>query len=94
MIPTTMILAGKRDEKDVTAAGTGMPTAVAPSSPAPTPRATPRPKLASMPLTKPRPEPAVPPARSPATAAAGYTDRPGVDSAADQVLPTPIIPKF
>jgi len=94
MIPTTMSLAGKRVEKDVTAAGTGMPTAVAPSSPAPTPRATPRPKLASMPLTKPRPEPAVPPARSPATAAAGYTDRPGVDSAADQVLPTPIIPKF
>jgi sulfide:quinone oxidoreductase len=69
MIPTTMSLAGKRVEKDVTAAGTGMPTAVAPSSPAPAPRpaatAAQGPKLETTPL-----------------------------ATADQVLPTPIIPKF
>jgi sulfide:quinone oxidoreductase len=39
MIPTTMSLAGKRVETDVTPAGTGLPTAAPPSSPAPLPHA-------------------------------------------------------
>jgi sulfide:quinone oxidoreductase len=77
MIPTAMSLAGKRVEKDVTAAGTGMPTAVAPSSPAPARPSTSVPEERS--VTKGRPAPKL--------------DTTPL-ATADQVLPTPIIPKF
>ncbi|MCB0913473.1 MAG: NAD(P)/FAD-dependent oxidoreductase, partial [Propionibacteriaceae bacterium] len=94
MIPIQMSLAGKRVEKDVTPAGTGMPTAAAPSSPAPPPKPA-APRLEIKPLPTVRPAPAASVASAPPPAA-GYVDRPGVDSTADPatVLPDPIIPKF
>jgi hypothetical protein len=104
MIPTTMSLAGKRVETDVTPAGTGLPGAAAPSSPAPSPSPSPRPAAkpaataaprveAKRPPTKPlaaaAPKSIQPGAARPAAPSGGYTDRPGVDSTAD---PATVLP--
>ncbi len=110
-IPTTMSLVGKRVETDVTSQGTGMPTTPVQSSPPPARTAAPgpdqqarvpkdgaaRPKPATKAPATPRPTPApAAAAAKPSAPAGGYTDRPGIDSAADPatVLPAPIIPKF
>jgi sulfide:quinone oxidoreductase len=103
MIPTDMSLLGKRVEKDVTEAGTGLPGPAKPPAsppPAPKPRAevkAPAPRAAAKPKleTKPLASPAAAPVASRATAP-GYQDGAGIDSAADptSVLPAPIVPKF
>ncbi len=102
-LPGAMSLAGKRVEEDVSAAATGMPTAVAPASPTPAraaPAAKPtRPRLETKPLpataAKAAPGPA-PHARKPGAPVPAYESRPAVNATADpaDILPDPIIPKF
>lgn len=103
-IPTNMSLIGKRVEKDVSPAATGMPTAInaptpsapvtrAPKVPAAKPARTAPPSPTATP--KPTPKPATKPASKPAPMAP-YEPKPAVNSTADPatVLPNPIIPKF
>lgn len=96
LIPTAMSLAGKRVEKDVTAAATGLPGPEPASSPPPAPRSA-KPRLETKPLATSRPTPAPAPVVAVAAPSSGsYADRPGVDSTADPAtwLPDPIIPRF
>ena len=100
-LPGAMSLAGKRVEDDVSAAATGMPTAVAPASPTPT-RPAPvtkpaRPRLETKPLVTTSAKPAAgAPARKAGAPVPAYESRTAVNSTADPavILPDPIIPKF
>ncbi len=104
-IPTNMSLLGKRVEKDVSPAATGMPTAVSSPTPASVP-VTRAPKPAAPKAAAPKPATSKPPTTSAPKPAAkagaptppppAYEAKPAVDSTADPstVLPNPIIPKF